>query len=477
MLTKKAETWLQDRGIDVELAVRLGFDSFEPGSGGEELVIPYLVDEAVANRKYRRLDGKAFRQDKGAVRCFWNVDVLADSTLASEPVIVTEGELDAVCAIQAGFPRAVSVPDGAPGQEIGDRESRCYAFLEQARDALRPVKEIILATDGDGPGVALMNDLALRLGRARCKWVTYPKRKDGDGRCKDLNEALVAYGEDGIKAVIARAQWCRVDGIYRMSELRPIPERQAISTGFPFLDRHFRVRLGDFSVITGIPGHGKSTWANDWACRMARGHGWTVAMASFEQHPQTDHRRALRQWFCGKAPAYCTADELQAADQWIDERFVFIVPSEEDLATLSWTLERVSAAVTQFGAKLVVIDPWNELDHDHPPGMSETEYTGRAIKEFKRLARNLDVHVAVIAHPRKLLRGEAPGLYDISGSAHWANKPDVGIIIGRDENLSTLDVVKSRYWDQIGTPGSVHMMLNTQTMRFEEAVGPEELAA
>lgn len=479
MLSTNAMAWIEGRSLDVELAGKLGLGTCAKANGGDELMIPYVVNGEVVNHKYRGLDGKAFRQDKGAVRCFWNYDALADETLASEPAIVTEGEIDAISAIQAGFPRTVSVPDGAPTQEIGDRESRAYAFLDHAKEALRGVKEVILATDGDQPGIALMNDLALRLGRARCKWVTYPKRPGSEDRCKDLNEVLQAYGEAGIQAVINRAQWCRIDGLYRMSELRPVPERQALTTGFAFLDQHFKVRLGDFSVVTGIPGHGKSTWVNDWACRMVEQHGWTIAMASFEQHPQTDHRRALRQWFCGKASKYCSREELSAADAWIDQHFVFIVPSDEDLANLNWTLERMAAAVTQFGAKLVVIDPWNELDHDRPSNMSETEYTGVAIKQFKRLARNLDAHITVVAHPRKMLKDEAPGLYDISGSAHWANKPDVGIVISRDfeSGLSQLDVVKSRYVDQIGRPGAVSMAFNAQTMRFTDAVSSEELAA
>jgi twinkle protein len=54
---------------------------------------------------------------------------------------------------------------------------------------MQDVREIILAADGDGPGVNLMNDLAIRLGKARCKFVRYPKET------KDFNEAFLKYGE------------------------------------------------------------------------------------------------------------------------------------------------------------------------------------------------------------------------------------------------------------------------------------------
>jgi twinkle protein len=68
------------------------------------------------------------------------------------------------------------------------------------------VPEIILATDGDEPGAALMHDLSVLLGRYRCKFLTYPKApKDrGRERCKDLNEVLEDYGAKGVVQTVSR---------------------------------------------------------------------------------------------------------------------------------------------------------------------------------------------------------------------------------------------------------------------------------
>ena len=55
------------------------------------------------------------------------------------------------------------------------------------------------ATDGDEPGWRLAQELARRLGRARCAFVTYPQG------CKDLNEALEKYGVRGVAACFSRA--------------------------------------------------------------------------------------------------------------------------------------------------------------------------------------------------------------------------------------------------------------------------------
>ena len=464
-MSDKAENWIAARGIDPELAAKFGLSSYRENDGGEAIRIPYRVGSEAVNHKYRGLDEKRFWQDSGGTKCFWNFDALVDPTLTAEPVIVTEGEFDAMIAIQCGYARTVSVPDGAPAREHGeDGETRKYTYLDHARTALRDCREIIVCTDGDEPGQHLANDLAIRLGKAKCKWVRYPKG------CKDLNETFLRFGERGVHETIRRAQWFRVDGVFRMSELPPYPDRQQYHTGFDALRPHYRIRMGDFCVVTGRPGDGKSTWVNDLLCRVVSLHNWTVAIASFEQHPQADHRRALREWFC-KCPLDIATDEAIAeADKWIEQHFVFVVPGDDDLATLEWTLERCASAVIRHGVRMLVIDPWNELDHDKPSDMSLTEYTGRAIKEFKRLARSLDVHVIVVAHPTKLSAGERPGLYSISDSAHWANKPDVGIVLWKpqpDSNEVEWRQVKSRYHDQIGRPGLVTFAYQPVTRRFE----------
>jgi twinkle protein len=311
--------------------------------------------------------------------------------------------------------------------------------------------------------------LSIKLGKARCKWLKYPKE------CKDLNETFLRYGEKGVHTTIRRAQWCEVNGLYRMSELPPYPARERYDTGIPGLDRHYRIRMGDLCVMTGVPGHGKSTFVNDILCRTVSEYGWRVAIASFEQHPRADHWRALREWYC-KGPTHdafgslIVSDErLAAADAWIDEHFVFLVPSEDDLADMKWTLEKCAAAVVRHHARIIVVDPWNELDHDKPHDLSLTEYTGKAIKEFKRLARSLDVHVIVVAHPTKLEPGTCPGLYNISDSAHWANKPDVGVVVFKpdpESEIAEVKVVKSRYHDQIGVPGKVRLRYQPATRRF-----------
>jgi twinkle protein len=477
---------LEARGIDVELAARLGLGSTQR-EGGEALVIPFNREGRTVRRKYRRfevVEGKSkWSADKGGERIAYNEDALRDEDLIGQPLIITEGELDAVAAIQAGFPRTISVPDGAPQEPVRDAaDSKAYAWLSDIRPLLTKerVSEVILAVDADDPGAALMQDLSVLLGRYRCKYLTYPKApKDaqaalGRERCKDLNEVLQFYGAKGLVETVARAQWLRVDGVYRMGELPPLPPSVVYEPQFALFRDNFKCRLGDFSVITGTPGFGKTSFANDLFCGIAYENHLTVAWASFEQEPQRDHRRNLRSWFTGRREIDLTDAERHAADRWIDAQHLFLIPSEHEDATLDWLLEKMEVAVTRYAARIVIIDPWNELEHSRRQDETETDYIGRAIRTLKRFAKAFKVHVCVIAHPTKSVKDgdgnyKMPTLYDISGSANWYNKADLGVIVHREnEDNTIIKVQKSRYHEVIGTPGEVRMQFSKDERRYVE---------
>lgn len=459
-------TALEARGLDLEVAARYGLDS-----AGEWLVIPYLEAGILANRKYRTLgEDKRFRQDPGGKQIFWNVDCLADETLDTQPLVITEGELDALAAIQAGFTRTVSVPGGAPAAEIGDKDAAKYAFLELA-PRLDRATEIIIATDGDAPGANLLNDLAPRLGRARCKWVRYPKG------CKDLNDALRLYGPRGVVETINRARWVKVPGVSRMSELPPLKEQPIFDVGVPGLEGHYAVRPGDLTVVVGIPGHGKTALINAIAGHMARHHGWVIGSASFEQRAQIDYKRNLRTFHSGQRVVHMTQEELAAADRWIDEHFALLVPDVEDEVSLEWMLERCQVAILQYGARMIAVDPVNEMDHVRPADMTETDYIGFMLKAWKRLAFRFQVHVILAVHPAKMQRGKdgkypPPSLYDASGSQHYYNKCDAGLIVHRlDKTKTLIRVAKIKYHDVLGTPDDVEVKFNIGTGRYESLGG------
>lgn len=485
-LSDKAMAFLEARRLDVEMADRLGLFSESAAGGGEILVFPFVRNGVVVNHKRRLLPKERMWQDKDAIKCAWNEDVLRDDALLESPVIIAEGEFDAMAAIQAGFPRTVSVPDGAPPpgkRELDDiRTSAKYAWVEPIEPLLKRDRAptIIIASDGDENGGALLQDLALRLGRVRCKYLIYPLAKDpearGRPRLKDLNEVLEDYGIVGVRKTIENARFLPEPGLFALSEIPepPVVPVWDISHEFPLLSENMRFRPGDLSVGTGIPSYGKSTLVTAiWGALVTR-YGLRVAIASFEQQTKPDFRRNLRSWFC-QAPEHTLSDGQKAkADDWIEEHFRFVRPPENVDATLDWLLGVAEAAVVQADCDALIIDPWNELEHVRERHTSLTEYVNLALRQVRRFAGAFRIHAQILAHPTKAVKGEnggyrRPTMYDISDSAAWYNKAELGFIVHRPNPVETQIVVeKSRYHEQIGVPGEVFMHFCRDTRRFTE---------
>lgn len=475
----KAAEVLEMRGLDLELLARLGVDGSTQLGGDRCGAIRWPIVEGgnVVGWKHRTLIGeKRFVQDKGTPQIFYNVDALRDDTLKAEPIVITEGELDCWAAIQAGYHRCVSVPNGAPLERIKDDDGKKYRYVEEALSLIgdAPHLRIVLAVDSDNQGNNLRADLALRLGSHRCWFLRYPKPADGFDHCKDLCDVLQQWELRGITVTMNRARLMQIEGYAELADLPELSEPRSYTTGMTGMDRHWKLRLGDTSVITGIPGHGKSSFINEVCCRMAKVHGWRTVFASFEQTPQTDHRRALRSFFAEQLEVDMSNETKRRADEWINAQFGFIVPQDDVDVTLEWFLATAKAAVLRKEAQILVVDPWNQMDHTRPPDMSQTEYVGFAIKSFTKFAKRLNIHLIVAAHPAKMQRMKSgkypvPTLYDISDSAHWSNRPDVGIVIHREDlkvNKTLISIVKARY-HTIGIPGDLYGAWKLESSRYQ----------
>ncbi|KAM1045301.1 hypothetical protein EV1_035919 [Malus domestica] len=77
---------------------------------------------------------------------------------------------------------------------------------------------------------------------------------------------------------------------------------------------------------------------------------------------------------------------------------------------------------------------------------TETEYVSQMLTQIKRFAQHHCCRVWFVAHPGQLHQwtGGPPNLYDISGSAHFVNTCDNGIVIhrNRDPEAGEMDQVQ-----------------------------------
>lgn len=477
------------RSIDPETAAKYAIytasrvaDEVVPDPNGNIIVFPFQEHGCVVSEKFRA-PGKKFWQRAGGRRTFWNVDALDDPSLENgqQALVITEGELDALTAIDCGFPLSVSVPDGAPavpeGQAPGDLQpiepgsenSGKFEFLWNNRDRLKRIKRFIIAVDADAPGQRLAAELVRRLSASRCMFVTYPHD------CKDLNDVAMKHGHESVSAILNAAKPYPVRGLYKLSEYPESEEIRTFSTGWWTIDPHLKLFAGEFMVVTGIPSHGKSTWVLNLLSNAAREHGWRAALFSPEM-PTVPHLRDKLRRIKGGSSAF-----QPHVDAFIEEHFVFIdsdpTGREDEDFDLNWIIDKATDAVLRDGIQCLVIDPWNEVEHAKRRDETMTDYIGRSIRVLKRFARLYNVAVIVIAHPTKDVgkdgKSRPPTLYDIEGSAHWFNKCDHGVVVDRPNayaDESVIRIAKVRF-DETGSKGEVRMAFDRASCRYSTLNG------
>jgi len=195
-LPEKVVKWFADRGIPEQIlaANKIGYGQSWKDCKG--IQFPFYKNGEVVNIKHRSYD-KRFRQEKDAEKCFYRFDAIQED--GSRPIIITEGEIDALSIQTAGHDRVCSVPDGAPSEGAKHFETK-FDFLNSAEDALNICGKVILAVDNDGPGKRLEEELARRIGAERCYRVEYP------AGCKDPNDVLVHHGKAALNNLINEAR-------------------------------------------------------------------------------------------------------------------------------------------------------------------------------------------------------------------------------------------------------------------------------
>jgi twinkle protein len=436
---------------------------------------PYKKDGKVVNVKYRDLK-KNWRQEVGAESIVYKFDDLKNLS----ELIICEGEIDALSFDEIGL-TAVSVPNGAPAPNAKNYESE-FGYLEALKDMIGSCDKVLLAVDDDEAGQKLESELCRRIGKEKCWRLFYPPG------CKDANEILSKHGQEGLQKAYDGSEPYPLDGIISIKGMRKDTENlydhgydRGHSTGWASLNDYYRVREGEFTVVTGVPSHGKSTWLDHLMVNMAVRDDWKFAVFTPENLPLHKHLAGLLEKYIQKPfdkgyQERMDREELDRALAWAQEHFMYIFPTK-DTVHVDDVLELAKACVYRDGVKGIVLDPWNEMEHSRSGSVTETEFVSEVLSKVRRFSRLREVHFWIVAHPTKLrkvmedgkLRYPIPTPYDISGSAHWRNKADNCITVWRDLNskdsLVEIHIQKIRF-KEMGKPGKVVLKWSRPTGCF-----------
>ena len=376
-----ARDYLKGRGFtyDAVKAWRLGYDPSR-----NAITIPTISKAGdVLGYKYRMInpgEGPKYGKTRGTPSQPVGLHLLANGS----PLVITEGELDAVALWQLGVRPVVSIPSGASSFRAE------WATMLSAHD------RIVLAYDDDEAGDKGAQTAAAALGLARCRRVTFPH--------KDAAECL-RHGVDAatMKAAVsdARPAWTpdffvTAGDLEReiVTFLRHEATVRKITTGVYDLDQCLGGGLcpGDLTFIYGKTSAGKSTLALSILVNALR--AGVPSMSASMEYIEAHHARIIAGQQLGKHGFKVTAEDIVANPGVISSLPLTVLRSGHDYGV--GDIENALRHASAQGIRLAVFDP---LDHIMPDNPNTRDYYGdvaRFVRNLRNVVKDLSLHLIVV---------------------------------------------------------------------------------
>lgn len=505
-IKEQTEKWFEKRGISrstLDKFMIFNKNEWMPQTQSEEncICFPYFKDGEMVNIKFRDAR-KSFKMVKDAELIFYNLSSISDKKFC----IITEGEIDAMSVYEAGFGvpdvdaetgevketelskwGVVSVPNGA------SKGNQRLEYLDNCSDWFIGLHEIIIATDGDEAGKMLKDELIRRLGVERCKIINYPLEEvvplesGAKRRCKDLNEVLQYLGKEAVINTLNNSDFIPVDGVYFLEDIFESMFDNfkkgivlAPTTRFPDIDEYFRWKKGDITLCTGYGNHGKSFFMLQMMLTKSIWDGWKWAVFSPENYPANDFYDDLIEMYVGKWLDNMTEKEYVDACWFIDKHIFYVYPeNSHDINSIN---EKFRHLILKKGVDGVMVDPFNQLDHNQKPYQREDQYLSEILKDVKRFALLNNVAYVIVAHPKNPEYRQDKSLpvvdmYDIAGGAMWGNKVDQilsyyrpNFHIDKNDPNVTVYVQKLKRKRTGGKLGDFPLVLNWKCKRYADPI-------
>lgn len=470
----RAMSYLRDaRGFTAETIDRFKLGAVVKGDT-TFVSIPHFESGQCVNVKFRSVPPaeKTFRRIAGCPTVLFNGDALRKlpRKSARERVVwLCEGETDVIALVQmlGGEPFVVGSTAGAG------------SFKEEWLALLEPATTILLAYDDDEAGELGADKAAATLGRWRCRrvrpslhdWAEMLAAGMGRAEVEKCYRAAFDYETSGLGTINDFA------GELRGRVLGPQPK--GTPTGWLSLDALLGGwRDGEFTVITGDTGSGKSTWTTG-AAFYQLSQGVPVLLAPFEQKPWEVVSK-LVSVEAERSVFDMTEDQLDEAVMRVSRLPLYIL-DKHGPTPLSEIRDAVFTSVHRYGVKFVIID------HLHyflacDPG-NERYAIDEAVRAIKLWSQELQIHILLVVHPAKLGR-DAKGnvrkveLDDLKGSSEIKKECDNGVRVWkeRDEreecDKSEIAILKCR--SNAGREGRVWFYFDVKSERYVEGAMPPE---
>ena len=364
------------------------------------------------SRKLQEGENKAWTQkDADTTPLLFNMNRIDPN----QPLIITEGEIDCLSIIEAGYKNVVSIPLGAQNTH----------WIEECWDWLEQFDKIIIWSDNDAPGIKMRREVCHRLGAWRTYYIEIDS-KEG----KDANEILYKYGANRILEIIQNPIEIPITGIINASTVKrfDMEHAEGLYTNIAKLDNNFyKFVFGNLVIITGKRGDGKSSFANQIAVNQALNQGYDVFVYS-QELPNS----VLVDWIDTNllGPEYINIkdgyikvfdkNKYQEMREWYNGRLW--IYDNSHINGVNQLLEKMEEVVRKLGTRVLLLDnlmtiDLSDLDHD-----SELKQQKIFIQKLVAFALKYNVLIFLVCHPRKgLIRDSNLTLDDVSGASEITN--------------------------------------------------------
>lgn len=397
---------------------------------GNILVFPFVTGKQLVSAKKRNiLRGPTIFTGSGFQKTLFGWHQVCENYLKLDQttVVITEAEIDCITVTQCGM-LSLSLPNGCMGLSWFDLEV----------DFMRRFDKIILCLDMDDAGqkgsVALEEKFT-KSGFKNIYKAILPH--------KDPNDCLNAgVQKDDLKRIILSAR--KINGGFEQKDIIRFSdsfdevleyERLASSDDFgitlPWETDLFKWRPGEISILTGVPGHGKTNFLSQVAIHTILS-GRSIFMTSPEMKLGQIGARMFQQ---ATGLDKCTDEIKEKIKIKIFDNLIFHdVQGEIDLKDL---FRSMASVIKQENIGLITIDNLSvcKIRNDNS-GLNDQREAMLQIVEFANIH---NVHIILVAHPRKLQDINIPATqYDVSGSASIVNLADNVFTIWRNEKKEVL---------------------------------------
>ena len=335
------------------------------------------------------------------------------------PLVICEGEIDAMAAIESGYTNAVSVPFGANN----------YTWIEENYEWLEQFDSIIICSDNDEAGIKMQKECVPRLGSWRTKFIDIPqtyydKEKDKTFQMKDLNHVLYYCGKQAVLDLIHNAKDSPVDSVSDFSEITNIDldELDGIKTGIQELDtRLMKLFYGTFTIVTGVNGAGKSSFLSQLICNSIDDNKnaflYSGELPNFQSKNWINYilagQRNVREYnFSGTTYWKVTPEAQKQINDYYKGR-LYIYKDGYDHKSSS-ILKAMEDTTRKYGCKLHIIDNLTSVNleaNEQNKYQKQEEFVTQLIEFSKKF----NVAVLLVVHPHKIEQMRRLNKMDIQG--------------------------------------------------------------